>query len=269
MLIYPGFDVADLGSTTMTIGGGYTGVATVTSGTFTHGFSLASMVVEGANGSTGGTADAGAILYLKFASTLQTRLQVIDASFTATWDGSTGAYTIAATNAFTISCSAAMNRITGTPATPSATSHVSTTLPYYFLVPAINGRSKSTDLREPDGIAHGSVSDGGTDFVVARDTQELHWDWQHAMEPKAAVLTRFVGGSPSGYSLARSWSWQQFFKHTRGAHPFVVDESAENTVHRLRAEGASMDQGALERVVADYDGLWAVNLKTRYLGRVS
>jgi hypothetical protein len=142
----------------------------------------------------------------------------------------------------------------------STTSAVSDTRPYYVIDTQIAGRSRFTDVYEPDEIVEEAVSDGGVSFAVAKETTELYCDWTQSMETKSSTLLRAA-------TSAVPWTWEHFVKHLRGTHPFAVyGDSANGTVYKLRAESASFGSSVRARVTADYDDLWNINLRCRDLG---
>lgn len=186
------------------------------------------------------------------------------AGFTVSLNLTTLRYTIsrgAGTFALTFSTDAQLNMMYAlgfTASTGLATSHTGTAAPYYLIQAAIGGRSQYSDLYEPDDLAQEAVSDGGSAFIVSKDTDELWCDWVQQMESKQATLTRAAAGS--------QWTWQDFFKHCRGTYPFGVIGDGDDHLYQLRAEGAHFGIDTRQRVTPDYDDLWNISLRTRYLG---
>lgn len=258
MFYAAGFRTSDIGAFSVVVGGVASGTATVTPGTYCHA-------------NIGGSEDASAAMYTEFASAVQTALQVVNAGFTCTYNSTTHAYTIANPSNFTLTWTgtAGINlrdTLGFSGNVGSTTSATSTLRPLYLIVPQINGRSQFTDVYEPDDIAEEAMSDGGTDYVVTRDIDQdsgLWCDWVQSMETKAATLTRSASASVP-------WTWQAFFAHCRGEHPFVVqDADGEQYAYRLRADGASFNSRVRERVVADYDELWNIRFFCRDLGKLT
>jgi hypothetical protein len=148
-----------------------------------------------------------------------------------------------------------------------ANSYTSTVRPYYVTVPIISGRSlRSPDVFEPDDLVEESSADDDTTFGIVKErgaaaTQIMHADWSQMMESQEATFIRSA-------VAAAPWTWEHFFKHCRATHPFTVTDGATTTCHTLRAEGASFSQRVVERIAADYAGLWKLNFKTRDYGTV-
>lgn len=181
------------------------------------------------------------------------------------WSNSTGLYTVSRATNFTMAFSSAsdlrMRATLGFTSNKSgANSYTSDVRPYYLIIPAIGALTATTDVFDPDDLAEEAVSDGGEAFVVSRSTSDQLWDWSHAMETKAAVMSRAA-------AAAVPWTWQHFHAHHRTGLPFVVASNnvGEGAVHRLRAKGVPFRP---ERVEADYDALWTIRLQTRFLADI-
>lgn len=139
-----------------------------------------------------------------------------------------------------------------------AITYTSDVRPYYVMVPTELARSQQLPfVYEPEDIVAEAVSDGGTPYAVAKNTTELWSDWSQTMEAKAACFdASAVSSAP--------WTWQMFFKHTRGQYPFAVYESAlTNSVYKHRAEGAYFKATP---VTVDWDAIYNLRFKTRFLG---
>jgi hypothetical protein len=148
----------------------------------------------------------------------------------------------------------------------STTSATGTLLPWFAMVPTISGRSLFSDVYEPMEVVEEAAADDDTPYAVSKergtdafefDDQIMWSDWTQSMEPIESVLAR---------SATTSWTWERFFKHCRGEHPFLVVDGSSSTVHKLRADGASFSERTRERVASDYDGLWHIRFVTRQLG---
>lgn len=244
-----GFSSADLGGLSVVVGGVASGTATVTPGTYCH-ISLSAVT--------------GGITYRGLAGRVDSALAAVDAGFECVYNASTYQYTITNPSAFTLTWSgdsgAALRRALGFSGNVSSTmSATSDVRPYYLMVPQIAGRSQYTDTYEPDDIAEEAVADGGDAYIVSRDTDELWCDWVQSMETKEATLARSA-------TAAVPWTWQDFFKHCRGEHPFLVVDGSDLIVYRLRADGASFNSRVRERVAVDYDDLWNLRFFTRDMG---
>lgn len=247
-----GWSTSEIGTFSVAISGAVgSGTATVTPGDYAH------VAISGQGIST----------YSEFAAAVQTALEAaVAASWAVSWDNS-GLYLIEASGAFTLTWSGAggavLRRFLGFSGTVSSVGNAVTSdvRPYGALFSTISGRSKFTDLYEPEDVTEEASADDDTTFAIAKErgdfTSQIMWsDWQQNMEPKAAVLARAA-------TSAVPWTWEHFFKHHRGTHPFSIVDGSTRTVHTLRSQGASFGQAVRQRVVADYDGLWAINLMTR------
>ncbi len=138
-----------------------------------------------------------------------------------------------------------------------ASPYVSDIRPYYVVVPDIDAATEVSGAYEPPEIVDEAVSDGGTPWAVARQTSEMRSDWKQKFESKAQTYT-------ASAVAAVPWTWQHFFRHVRGQHPFgVYDSGAGNTVNKLRAEGASFQPN---RVTVDDDTYWSLDFLTRQIG---
>jgi hypothetical protein len=248
-LIYvPGFDTAEIGTFSVVIGGAVgSGTATVTPGTYSH--STATL----------------ASTYTPFATAVAAALNAVAGGFTVTLSPTTFLYTIANATAFTLTWTGVggvnLQRALGyTATTGSGTSAVGNARPWYLMVSEIGGRTAYSDVYEPDDIVEEAVADGGTSYAVAKDTDETWCDWTQAMEPVAATLIRRG-------TTAKPWTWEHFFKHVRGTHPFLVSGDAPSgysrLVYRLRAEGASFNGNVRKRVTSDWDDLWNIMFMAR------
>jgi len=242
-----GWDCAE-SSMAITTGGAVTGTRTISTGTFAHQ-SMTS--VMGTNN------------YSAFATRVQTALNDIGSLWTVTWNATTLQYTISCISNFTLTFTGdagtrmrqALGFIGNVTSTLSATSN---TRPYYVIRPAIAGRSKFTDVYEPDEIVEEAVSDGGTSYAVAKQTTELWCDWTQSMESVDATLARRAW---------HPWTWEHFVKHCRGTHPFaVINDGPSDNVYKLRAESASFNSNVRTRVTSDWDELWNISLRCRDLG---
>lgn len=264
--ILAGWNTADItGGFSCVIGGAVgSGTATIPTGRYTH--------------ATGGFSSVTTLgSFAKFETVVAAALQaaVNNGTWFAAYDATTRLYTIENDSFnFTLTWTGTggvnLRRALGFSTTATSSLFIATgdIRPYYVLVPQIAGRSKMSDLYEDEEIVTEAVSDDGTPFSISKErsvnpsdvTPIRYCDWQHAMETKAATFARSASASVP-------WTWEHFFMHCRGEHPFAVVETGVTTrLHSLRAEGASFDSTTRQRVVSDYDGLWLLNLKTRDLG---
>lgn len=264
LLYCAGFQVTSSASMTATVAGS---AATIASGYYMPAMQT-SLVYP-----TPGVAYAGAA-YTNFTTAVKTAFDAATSSnFTVTFDTTTGLYTISRATTFSLTFN------TGTPSdmrlraalgfTSNQTGnnlYTSQVVPAYVCRSEILGRSNVMGQVEPDEIAEETVSDGGEAFVITRKTGEFLMTWQQTMEPRSAVYEWAAYVAASSSSIP--WSWQQWFKHTRGTHPFYVNDTLEGepngAVYRLTAKGASFRP---QRVTADYDDQWIVPFEARWLGR--
>lgn len=246
---YPGFTV---GSSTWTITIGSTATLTA-GGRFCH-YDLTPI-----------TDPTGLTVYSVFATAVQSAItSQIGAGYTVSFSTVTNLYTISKAGNFTMSLGANLAAAMGfTTASHTGTdSYSSDVRPYYMMVPQITARSSFSQNYEPDDLGEEAVTDGGIAYVASRTTSELRCDWVQAMETKAATFSR-------NGTAAIPWTWQHFFAHTRGTHPFLVqgDDTvySKGLVYRLRKDGVFFKP---EAVATDYDGLWMIPLRARDLGGI-
>lgn len=205
--------------------------------------------------------------YTAFAAAVKSALDTAGGGpYTVTYSSSTHLYTISRATNFTLDFNSAtssdvlmahaLGYATGT--LSGANSYTSTITPYYVIVPTELARSAQLPfIYEPDDIVEEAVADDGTPYAVAKDTNELWADWIQTMEAKANCFDVAATASVP-------WTWQKFFKHTRGQQPFAVYESALfNAVYKNRAEAARFKAVP---VTSDLDTIYNVAFKTRFLG---
>lgn len=262
LLYCAGFQVSSSASMTATVAGS---AATIASGYYMPAMQT-SLVYP-----SPGVAYAGAA-YTNFTTAVKTAFDAATTTtFTVTFNTTTGLYTISRATTFTLSFSSASDLrlraalgFTGNKS--GANTYTSDVVPAYVCRSEILGRSNVMGQVEPDEIAEETVSDGGEAFVITRKSGEFLMTWQQTMEPRSAVYewASYVAASSSSIP----WSWQQWFRHTRGTHPFYVNDTLEGepngAVYRLTAKGASFRP---QRVTADYDDQWVVPFEARWLGR--
>ena len=133
--------------------------------------------------------------------------------------------------------------------------------PYFLMVPTELARSQALPIYyEPDDIVTEAVSDGGVPYSISRATTELRSDWTQTMEAKEQCYSISATASVP-------YTWQQFFRDTRGTHPIaVVDSGLGNYVYTLRAEGSVFSP---KPVVSDWDALYNISFKARWLGELA
>lgn len=263
-----GFDVGEIGGLSMTVtdDGGVFSVAFGIAETFAH-VDMSSVMGAGA--------------YDDFAGALQTSLNASSAgigTYGVSFNASTG-YAIEYFDVFSIDLTGTdaqtnMARVLGFSGDRSGdSSYASQVRPYYLILPAIAGRSKPTDERQPPGVGTESVTDGGGTCQRARRSSEIYSDWDQSGEDMRTIATIAFGGAgaPVFRRLATAaipWSYQEAWRHHKtNFDPFaVVDSSFGSTVHRMRAEGCSFKPARIAGVDID---LWSLPFRTRELGRIS
>lgn len=142
----------------------------------------------------------------------------------------------------------------------SAASHSSSAQarPYYAVLSAGLAKSRVSDDYEPDEIAQGDWSTGGSHYTVSASSGIVFHDFDVLFEAKAAVFKRSAAASVP-------WTYQHLWEHCRGDEPILAVDDTESTVHYLRPEGASFRP---ERAVSDWDGAWSLALRTYVEGRL-
>lgn len=248
-----GWNVAKLGTFTLSVTGNLgTSSVSIATGTYCH--TDLSPVLGSGN-------------YDDFAGALQAALTASGATtfaFTVTWSSATLTYTIACTNAFTLTFpnTSAGNRMADVlgfarnTTTGSATSTSSTRRPYYVIDGIMGARSNWTRPYESDDVSSQAESEDGSTFTTARSVAPLYEDWTVPFEERAAVYEAHA-------TSAVPWTWEHFFKHSRGIEPFGIFDDDGNTVHVLRGgRGASFRPS---RVQADWD-VFNVDLYTIHRG---
>ena len=250
--IESGWSVDTLGTFTLTVVGNVsTETVSITTGTYCHS-DLTSVL---------GTGN-----YDDFAGALKTALDASGASsgaFTVTWSTSTLLYTIsnaAANFDLTFPNTAAGNRMAdalgftrNTTTSSTAASLSGTRRPYYVIDGAMGGRSGWTRVYEGDDITSQAEAEDGSTYASARSVAPLYDDWTVPFETLAATFELEA-------LTAVPWTWEAFFKHSRGIHPFAVFDDTGNTVHVLRGPRGARFKPA--RASEDWDGRWSIDLLT-------
>lgn len=255
LLYAAGVDTAQVGTMSVVVSGAGAGTATLVAGTYCH-VSLATVT--------------GASAYTALAAAVQTALNVVVAGWTVAYSSTTNRYTISHASPFVLTWTGAagerLRKVLGyAGTTASGTSAVGTLAPWYTVVPLIQARSLFSDVYEPDEIVEEQSAEDDTTTSIAKmrgtdffdfDDQIMWCDWTQAMESRAQTM---IAGATT------EWTWERFFKHCRGEHPFLVIDGASSTVHKLRAKGAMFGERVRTRVAVDYNDLWSIRLETRQL----
>jgi len=208
--------------------------------------------------------------YSAFADAVKTAFDTATSdTFTVSWSLTTGLYTISRATNFTLAFSGAAqirlrNALGFTGDKSGANSYISDVVPAFCVESEIAGRTNVLGPFEPDDIADEAVSDGGDAFVITRKTWEQIMSWQQSMEPRTNVYQWAANAANAGLDVP--YSWQQWFYHTRGAHPFWCNDSlageTSGVLYQLTAKGASFRP---QRVTADFDDYWIVPFEARWL----
>lgn len=209
--------------------------------------------------------------YTAFATEVAARINAADGpGYTVTWSPTTGLYTVAFSVAFDLQFSGAaelrLRAALGFSSNKTGSdSYTSDFVPTYSMMSAITGRTDYMPPMEPDDVAEETVSDGGVAYVITRKTSELLCSWTQQMEP-------FTSCSPRARDEAAlsTWTWREFFQHTRGTHPFWCSDDlpGENggAIYQLTAKGAAYQGRLFTTDFLDYTG---VPFKTRWLGALA
>lgn len=209
----------------------------------------------------------GSGAYDDFATALQTAMNAASSGYTVTFSTSTFFYTISKASAFTIdatngsgSTSVTAKNVLGFNSLPtgSATSQVSQIRPYYVISGALGAASDQSGDYEPDGIAAAGEATDGSHYGISRDEAPVFSDYTINFEPDTATFSRKAAASVP-------WTWQHFFAHNRSDQPFLASDGTDNTVHTLRADGASFRP---IRVSPDWDSYFHIPIKTYVDGRL-
>lgn len=130
--------------------------------------------------------------------------------------------------------------------------------PYYTVVASGGAKSAVTDDYEPDNVADGGWSLGGSHYTVSAQTAITFHDFDLQYEAKAATFKRDAVASVP-------WTYQHLWEHCRGDEPMLVADGTDDTVHYLRPEGAAWKPA---RAAADWDGAWSIPFVTFMEGRL-
>lgn len=259
-----GFDLNELGSATLHFDAGGAKSATVSATTSIHGsFDLSSYTDTGE--------------YTGFSAKLKTQMDAAGGGpYTVTYTPSLLSYKISRTGGswtLTSSTNTLMRNILGTGATFPISSvdisgvhtidllpSITTTAvrPYYLISGQLGASGEDTDDYEPDGVVVVAESDEGDTYSTAPTAMAVMRDFTIPFETQAATFTRFA-------AAAVPWTWQHFFQHSRGKEPFIVSDDIEQTVYKLRAEGARFKP---IRVIPDFSDHWHVRMQCYVLGRL-
>lgn len=248
--IEAGWNVAKLGTHTLSVTGNLgTASVSITTGTYCH---------------TDLTSVLGAGSYDDFAGALAT---VLDASATSstsyvvTWNTSTLVYTIAtvAGCSLTFPNTDAGNRMadalgfTRNSTTSTLTTQTGTRRPFYVIDGDMGGRSGWTRVHEGDDIVSQAEAEDGSTYAVARTVAPLYDDWTVPFETLEATFE-------ASATTAVPWTWEHFFKQSRGIEPFAVFDDAGDSVHVLRGPRGARFKPA--RASEDWDGRWNIDILT-------
>ena len=187
-------------------------------------------------------------------------------TYTVSFDESTLKYTISYSSGnFDMTFSGAagdvMKNLLGfTGNKTGASSYTSDVAVYYAIDGTLGAKSEPVE-EEPDDIAVVGEADDGSSYGISRTTAPIYYDCLVTYEPEARVRTAKL-------AAAYPWTWQRFFAHVRAHGVFTLKDSSlsENTVHKLRAEGASF-RPIPAASDPNYVGHYHIRLRTYLLGR--
>jgi hypothetical protein len=221
-------------------------------------------------------------LYNHFGDTLASLLNepsgLSPATFDVVWSRETG-YTLNSSDAFEINFSAASDPDAGARAAAllglsgdvtGSSSYSSDVRPTYFMIPAIDGRTKPSDEKEQPGVTSEGVADSGGTCQRSRRMLEIFSDWEQAGEDmREFAAAAFEAGTPVYIRQATAavpWTYQHAWAHhKKGFDPFVVADDTGETVHRMRAEGCSFKPARMAGVDVD---VWSIPFRTREIARL-
>lgn len=159
--------------------------------------------------------------------------------------------------AFTPATNGGLIGLTGT--VSGGLSHELQRTPDYWISGAIGYWAENTDEYEDDeDVALDLIAFDGTPSGMERDGVPVHLDQVVPLEPRAMVYSRHAAASAP-------WTWQHLFRHCRNTKPLAIDDGAETTFYRLRAEGAAFKPRAITR---DYEAYKDIVLAMRVLARL-
>lgn len=232
-------------------GGGAYSITAVTSGTYCH--------VDAQISGNG--------LYDDFATKLKTDLDAASSSataYTVTFDETTLKYTIShAANFSMVFAGTAQGTHTknllGFSGNKSGANTYTSDYACYYAIAGTQGGLSMPKEYQPSGMAVDAEANDGSPYMHGRATAVRYKDFVIQFEPLAKVRSREA-------ATAVPWTWEHFFDHCRAGHPFVVIEDGENTIHTLRADGASWDPANAE---PDIETWFHVPFRTRVRGFIS
>lgn len=262
LVIYAGWDFAELGGTaTVTDSGGAFSVS-FTSGKYSH---------------LDNTSVLGSGQYSGFATALQTELNA---------ESGVGGYTVTYFNAneppiygisgpshswgFTGDTGTHLRRILGLSAALSAdTDQESDVVPYYLIETTGGCLSRDSRAYEPRGVVSGGHTLGGRSFGVAASDPIQFRDFEVMFEPLAKV---FADEAPDGTTAGDApWTYEHLVQHCRMTHPLRLWDPSDGsgTLHWFRADGASFDDQYRTRETPDYDDQWHIRFRTFTEGAIA
>lgn len=262
---YAGFDTIETPMSVVVAGPG-SGTATISASSSAHTWGHVEIA----------QATASDPYYDYFASAVQTALNSVVAGFTVSFSTTTAKYTISHASTFSLTWTGTsgtnLQRALGfTSGKSGSNSYTSDAIPYYAILPSISARTAYTEVYEANDIVQSAVADGGKPYSVAMERELdaslgipsfLLCDWTQQMEAKEATFIQSA-------SATAPWTWQHFFWHVRGTHPFTVFDDAltpSPARYFLRAEGAAFTRDVVQPLDTDWDAYWSVNLKAYFAG---
>jgi hypothetical protein len=184
-----------------------------------------------------------------------------ETAFTVNFTPTTGKYTISAADPFslTFANTDTANSLGFSGTQGLSTTHTSSGVAAFCMVPSIDARSNFSREYEPGGISSLAVSDSGqVKKGIVRASVPLYMDWQQSFEPKEVIFTEEATGTVFH-------TWQDFIGHCRQSYPFVVHTASQNfEVHMLRDTSSNFTPEPME---VDNHEYFHMNFETHFMGR--
>lgn len=221
--------------------------------------------------------------FTPFGTALETELDADNpgaATFTVTWNGTTGFTISPSTGTMTLDFintpaaqGTAMRRLLGFDGNQSAaSSHSSNVRPYFMIIPLIQGRSQYSREKEVPAIVNEAVADDGSRVFIAKTTADKIGEWVHSAEIETTPAIFSDAGTPTHKDMVDDgtnandvpWSWEHSFEHLRTAHHRVlVIDGSDSEVWEVRANGMFFDPS---RWSGTDQPLWQVPFRGRKIG---
>ena len=184
-----------------------------------------------------------------------------DPDFTVTFTPTTGKYVLSAADTFSITAANTdtANFLGFSGSQGLASTHTSSGVAAYCMVPSIDARTNFSREYEPGNISSLAVSDSGrVKKGIVRESVPLYMDWQQAFDPISVIFTAEATGTVFH-------TWQDFWGHCRQTYPFIVHTASNNfELHMLRKTASNFTPVPVE---GDNHEYWHLNFETHFMGR--